>query len=260
MHEYLLSRTSIGISNCLIAAASLGDARLRKNSLAAKTESNGEKVLEALLQQAAIIDSMEQLIPESKLGKGESMKKTTLVGLAVCMLLLAMASTSNAQVINGCVGRIGGLLRIVSSASQCTPLETHISWNAAGPQGPQGPQGPPGVTNGISAAVYGTVAFIGGGPGAISPQPATFSVDHEGPGEYKITFTPNPFIPTSVGDNAPMCIAVGGQNPRSSVCSGVPGYDGTQTPPFSWMLFVFCSDLTGSEEMDADFQFICIQK
>jgi hypothetical protein len=96
------------------------------------------------------------------------MKRTVLLVLTLCTMLLTTTISAHAQVINACAGRIGGLLRIVNSPSQCTGFERAISWNEAGPvgpqgsqgpQGPAGPQGQPGITAGIKAQVWGEFAM-----------------------------------------------------------------------------------------------------
>jgi len=91
------------------------------------------------------------------------MKRRMSVALALCAMFLMAGSAGYAQVIHGCVGKFGGFLRVVSSPSQCTGLETPISWNVTGPAGPQGPAG---ITAGINAAVWGEYVFT---PNAATP-------------------------------------------------------------------------------------------
>jgi len=79
---------------------------------------------------------------------------------AVFVLVIAILVVTNFpchgadKVIYGCYGKIGGILRIVSTPTACLKLEVPISWNQVGPQGPQGLpgakgdpgiQGPPGA-------------------------------------------------------------------------------------------------------------------
>ena len=62
----------------------------------------------------------------------------------VCLLALTMvlwSTHAGAQVINGCVAKVTGNLRIVSDPSQCRRNEAPISFNQVGPAGPAGPQG-----------------------------------------------------------------------------------------------------------------------
>jgi hypothetical protein len=76
-----------------------------------------------------------------------SSTKALVVGVMVGALLVATAGFVAAQsntVINGCIQKQTGVLRIPPSGS-CDPKnETAISWNQVGPQGPQGQQGPQG--------------------------------------------------------------------------------------------------------------------
>ena len=195
------------------------------------------------------------------------MKKTFLAALALCALFLVTTGSAHAQVINACVGKLTGLVRIVNSPSNCTALEKAISWNAIGPQGP------PGVANGIKAAVYGTIANstqfdCANDTLTLYPNPAPFTVDHTdcktnaagyGYGPYKFTFTPNPFTPSTTGANRPTCMAVGRNNPSGTTCSTAVGFN-----VFSgdWNVEVDCinGDFTnGFDRYDADFDLICVQ-
>lgn len=63
-------------------------------------------------------------------------------------------SMSDDNLINACVNKKTGTMRIISDSSKCKNTENPISWNKTGPQGiqgPQGPQGPQGIQglNGI---------------------------------------------------------------------------------------------------------------
>ena len=74
--------------------------------------------------------------------------------LAPALLLLAYSQPAGAHagnnsttVVHPCIGKIGGVVRIVAVNQECTSLETAIHWpntasGTARPQGPQGPQGP----------------------------------------------------------------------------------------------------------------------
>lgn len=67
----------------------------------------------------------------------------TVVGGTAYAVESAADSTSS-TVINACVGKITGLVRIVDAGSSCLRNENAVSWNQTGPAGPQGPQGSPG--------------------------------------------------------------------------------------------------------------------
>ncbi len=75
-------------------------------------------------------------------------KLTTLLSLLAAMAVgagIALAADgSSGGPITGCYQSVQGQLRIVSSAGDCTPSETAISWNVQGPIGQAGPPGPPG--------------------------------------------------------------------------------------------------------------------
>jgi hypothetical protein len=60
-------------------------------------------------------------------------------------LLLGQAPIASGQaVINGCVAKKTGILRIPTTDEGCRKDETPISWNQVGPEGPEGPEGPQG--------------------------------------------------------------------------------------------------------------------
>lgn len=54
------------------------------------------------------------------------------------------AHSSLAAVIDACVVKKTGALRIVVSPADCHKSESFLSWNESGAPGPQGPPGPPG--------------------------------------------------------------------------------------------------------------------
>lgn len=64
----------------------------------------------------------------------------TAVGLLGGVAAFAETSTDP---VHACVG-VKGVTRIVASAADCLPVETHRTWNAQGPAGPIGPEGPQG--------------------------------------------------------------------------------------------------------------------
>jgi len=71
------------------------------------------------------------------------MKRTILIALILCTVFFITASSSLAQVINGCVKN--GQLYILTGPGQCKQNETPISWSMTGPPGPAGPAGPQGL-------------------------------------------------------------------------------------------------------------------
>ncbi len=227
------------------------------------------------------------------------MKRTVLTGLALWAVSGVLTGSAFAQVINACAGKTLGYVRIVSSSGQCTSLENAVSWNitgpqglqgppgaagpqgatgpqgspgpqgatgpqgapgpqgAIGPQGSQGPQGPAASIPGISAVVHGTV-----GQGQTFPVPGDYTVNHAGTGIYDITFT-SPFQPATAANgygNAPTCVAAARQNPFPSVCAPSNRYN---VFTGEWSVEVACWQVSlevPAVPMDADFEFICVQK
>jgi hypothetical protein len=103
------------------------------------------------------------------------MKKLTILA-AIAFAVLFFLGThcyAHGNVIYGCYGKFGGVLRIVSNANSCWKTEIPISWNRVGaqgptgPPGPQGPAGPPGPQG-----LQGLQAMQGpaGPPGPPGPQ------------------------------------------------------------------------------------------
>jgi hypothetical protein len=57
----------------------------------------------------------------------------------------ALANEMSGEVVQVCVDRESGLVRVVGTSDECSKKETPLAWNIQGPVGPQGPQGEPGV-------------------------------------------------------------------------------------------------------------------
>jgi len=72
------------------------------------------------------------------------MRRLTVMMVMVVVILLAIAVTSFGDVINRCVTKSTGNMRIVPDPGACKSNEYPLSWNQTGPQGPAGLQGPPG--------------------------------------------------------------------------------------------------------------------
>jgi len=58
--------------------------------------------------------------------------------------LAAIPSWGADKVLNGCVKKNNGQLRLVMNARNCRPSELPVSWSIVGPEGPRGPRGPQG--------------------------------------------------------------------------------------------------------------------
>lgn len=105
----------------------------------------------------------------------------TVAVLGVGGAIAAAAIPSADGTITGCYlssnGHFGGNLRVVDSASDCTRLETAITWNQKGQQGPQGtpgaqggqgpqgdtgPKGDPGAPGSAAPLIVGGEALQGG--------------------------------------------------------------------------------------------------
>jgi hypothetical protein len=67
-------------------------------------------------------------------------------GAAALVLLLALAAPLAADpgVIEACINKGNGGVRLVAADVLCHPTETRVLWNVVGPQGPPGPAGPAG--------------------------------------------------------------------------------------------------------------------
>lgn len=74
------------------------------------------------------------------------MRKISSTVLIVLGGLVTTAGSSSADVgtIYGCIHKVGGSVRVVSSPTDCKSAESLVQWNTGGPAGPEGPQGPAG--------------------------------------------------------------------------------------------------------------------
>jgi len=151
--------------------------------------------------------------------------KSLLCGCILLLLMVvAMATPCFADnVIHGCVSRLFGILRIVSSPGQCLNGETPISWNQTGPQGPQGPKGDTGATGpmgpaGVVNAVHGVVfenGTVGDGVGFTVGAP-TGPNTTRGTGLYRVIFD------TAFSNDA-HCVVTPFQFPATVIC-GISGF------------------------------------
>ena len=85
-------------------------------------------------------------------------RRLVLVGGLVAVALVAVgvgyAAIPNGNTIDGCYGKIGGILRVIDTSKnqKCSSLlEVPISWNQTGAQGAKGDKGDPGI-NGTDGA------------------------------------------------------------------------------------------------------------
>jgi hypothetical protein len=105
----------------------------------------------------------------------------TIREIAAALLLMGLipsSVTAATVTYNACVLNGVGAIRMVNATTNCTQLETKISWNSTGPQGPQGAIGPQGP-----AGLPGTVGPMGpaGASGPMGPSGANGPVGPQGP-------------------------------------------------------------------------------
>jgi hypothetical protein len=86
---------------------------------------------------------------------------------------IAYAAIPNGNTIEGCYGKLGGVLRVIDTAKnqKCSAVEVPISWNQTGPPGPQGDPGTNGTNgSGLSGLerVYGDSATLNQTNGDVS--------------------------------------------------------------------------------------------
>jgi hypothetical protein len=85
--------------------------------------------------------------------------RITIQAILAMVLIVGVASISHGQVINGCVNKTTGALRVIQSGT-CRKAEYSISFNAQGPRGdkgdpgPQGPKGDKGDTGPQGKSLY----------------------------------------------------------------------------------------------------------
>jgi collagen triple helix repeat protein len=101
---------------------------------------------------------------------------------AVGIVTAVQASTRDSRgVIHACYRRRGGQLRLVSSASSCTPSEHAVTWNEAGRAGSRGPAGAAGATGSAGAAGAAGPAGATGAAGTPGPSGGTGPAGATGP-------------------------------------------------------------------------------
>ncbi len=91
--------------------------------------------------------------------------------LAAGAALAAQRAPERAKigVINACVKKPGGRVRVVSGPGQCRRGEQAVSWNIRGPAGPRGTTGPAGATGPAGPAGTPGAPGADGAPGATGP-------------------------------------------------------------------------------------------
>jgi len=88
-------------------------------------------------------------------------------------------AAAQTQVLQACVGKSAGLLRLVEPGAGCRAGETPVSWNVQGPPGPAGPQ------TMLSAYVYADGTTVG----SSVPAGATLTTSRTGQGAYLVQIT-----------------------------------------------------------------------
>jgi hypothetical protein len=152
-----------------------------------------------------------------------------LFGMIVAGILAACGvAPSFAAIIDACVSKKTGAVRIVASPADCHKSETLLSWNgsgAPGRQGPPGPPGPPGPTvlgggssgqgvlagqennmgpgNGFTSGPAGIVA-VPMPPGSVGNLRVWLSVPPDPSGSYTFSVCTNP----GFGGSCPMSCSI----------------------------------------------------
>jgi hypothetical protein len=70
----------------------------------------------------------------------------SLAGIVLFIVLAWVTASAHSptEVLDACVNRVNGEMRLVAPDTSCRHNETHVSWNVTGPVGPMGPVGPTG--------------------------------------------------------------------------------------------------------------------
>lgn len=89
------------------------------------------------------------------------MTKATLVLGAILIATIGAPVGAQQTVIHGCVKKMTGALRVVSTAGSCLVGETPVDWNVQGPQGVPDGRGPQGLQRGHGASGLQLVDAVG---------------------------------------------------------------------------------------------------
>lgn len=135
----------------------------------------------------------------------ETLRALTRVAVAALTATALTPLTSAAQdtgVLNACVTKNLGLMRLLAPGSSCKPTETPVSWNVQGPAGQAGPQ----------YALAASVRSDGSLEALTAPLGATLTVARQGPGAWQATVTglgTGCPLPTAMAFNAPVTMWLG---------------------------------------------------
>ena len=83
---------------------------------------------------------------------------------AVLILIAGFSQVAEAAVLEACINKTNGAMRLVSAGTLCHANETRVQWNQEGPAGPAGPEGPQGPAG--PQGPQGPAGESGGGGGA----------------------------------------------------------------------------------------------
>jgi hypothetical protein len=165
------------------------DASSRKNARAVIRAPAVDPTVERRLSGALALSPTLSAAKESNERRRIEMKRIA-TGFVIGAVLtggVAYAATSvigGGGVIQSCYTKIGGVVRVVDSASECKSFELPLSWNQKGPTGETGPQGPKGDTGDIGpqgpAGPLGPKGDVGP-QGTAGPQGATGDTGPQGP-------------------------------------------------------------------------------
>jgi len=152
-----------------------------------------------------------------------------IAGAGASLATVALTS-STPDVIQGCISRSSGALRVVVDTSLCKSGETGISWNqvgpagAAGAPGPAGPAGPTGPAGAVGPAGATGPAGLNGSPGpsgAVGPAGPAGTDGKDG--------SPGPQGPQGVAGPAGPQGAQGPAGANAANLFAVVGQDGSLT-------------------------------
>ena len=176
-------------------------------------------------------------------------------GALVIVFLLLAVPVAASPVMEACINKGNGGMRLVDTAVPCHANETRVQWNVAGLQGPPGPPGPPGQpgADGEDAA--------GGPPYVVVCAPAVIAVGNNSHATFHVfnggAATANVAVHFLSKTGANLAgVAVPGATPPSpgDPVPTYPGQSGAATVPvlpnntlvYNWTTPISTPDLSGN--------------
>ena len=140
-----------------------------------------------------------------------TLTRVAVAALTATALTPLTSAAQDADVLNACVSKNLGLMRLLAPGGTCKPTETPVSWNVQGPAGPSGPVGPQGPA-GPQYALSASVRSDGSLEALTAPPGATLTVARQGPGAWLATVTglgTGCPLPTATAFSAPVTMWLG---------------------------------------------------